>query len=69
MGPEYLAPAAVLGIAPSLMPNIELAGLPPQLLDVALVVAEVELAPVVVPAEVLQETYVPPVRPPKQDRN
>lgn len=70
MGPEYLAPAAVLGVAPSLMPNVELAGLPPQLSSVAPVVAEVETPPpVVVPAENPPEVYVPPVRPPKQDRN
>ncbi|MCM2308842.1 MAG: filamentous hemagglutinin N-terminal domain-containing protein [Sulfuritalea sp.] len=68
MGPEYLAPAAVLGVAPSLMPNVELAGLPPQLLSIA----PVPVPPVVQPPPPVQEpppVYVPPVRPPKQDRN
>ncbi|MDZ4254200.1 MAG: filamentous hemagglutinin N-terminal domain-containing protein [Sulfuritalea sp.] len=77
MGPEYLAPAAVLGIAPSLMPNIELAGLPPQLSSIAPVVAQFEAPPPVVlgvknPPPVAEEpppVYVPPVRPRKQDRN
>ena len=70
MGPEYLAPAAVLGIAPNLMPNIELAGLPLQLLSIAPVpvpVVQGFSGPPV--AEEPPPVYVPPVRPRKQDRN
>lgn len=69
MGPEYLAPAAVLGISPSLMPNIELAGLPPQLLSIAPVPVPVVVQPPPPLAEEPPPVYVPPVRPRKQDRN
>ena len=69
LGPEYLAPAAVLGVAPSLMPNIELAGLPPQLLSIAPVPVPVVVQPPPPLAQELPPVYVPPVRPRKQDRN
>lgn len=69
MGPEYLAPAAVLGISPRLMPNVELAGLPPQLLSIAPVPVPVVVQPPPPVAEEPPPVYVPPVRPPKQDRN
>ncbi|MFH1872743.1 MAG: filamentous hemagglutinin N-terminal domain-containing protein [Pseudomonadota bacterium] len=69
MGPEYLAPAAVLGISPRLMPNVELAGLPPQLLSIAPVPVPVVVQPPPPVAEEPPPVYVPPVRPRKQDRN
>ncbi|MDI6745694.1 MAG: filamentous hemagglutinin N-terminal domain-containing protein [Rhodocyclaceae bacterium] len=65
MGPEGFAPLT-FAITPRLMPRIDLAGLPPQLLSIV---------PVVVPPppplveEERPPIYVPPVRPPKQDRN
>ena len=67
LGPEGLIPVAMLSRG-SMMPGVELAGLPPQLLSFA-----APPVPVVVsPSRVEEEKppiYVPPVRPPKQDRN
>ena len=67
MGPEAFM--AVATILPSLMPRIELAGLPPQLLSIAPVRVPVVVPPP--PPPVIEEVpiYVPPVRPLKQDRN
>ena len=69
MGPETFLPAT-FAIEPRLMPRVELAGIPPQLLSVAPTPIPV---PVVVPpppvVEHPQPVYVPPVLPRKQDRN
>jgi len=66
MGPEVFAPGALFAIEPRLMPRVELAGFPPQLLSIAPV-------PVIVPpprvVEEPQPIYVPPLLPRKQDRN
>jgi hypothetical protein len=66
LGPEGFIPD--VAIVPGLMPRIELAGLPPQLLSIAPVPVPVVVPP---PPPVIQEApvYVPPVRPLKQDRN
>jgi hypothetical protein len=65
MGPEVFLPAA-FAVEPRLMPRVELAGIPPQLLSIA-------PPPVIVPpprvVEEPQPIYVAPVRPRKQDRN
>ena len=65
MGPEGFLPAT-FAIEPRLMPRVELAGFPPQLLSIAPV-------PVIVPpprvVEEPQPIYVPPLLPRKQDRN
>ena len=72
-GPEGLALGPSLAIAPRLMPRVELAALPPQLLSIAPVRVPVvlppppRLAPAV--AEEPPPVHVPPVRPRKQDRN
>jgi hypothetical protein len=69
MGPEGFAPLT-FAITPRLMPRIDLAGLPPQLLSIAPVPVPVVVPP---PPPLVEEErppiYVPPVRPPKQDRN
>jgi len=65
LGPEVFLPAT-FAIEPRLMPRVELAGIPPQLLSIAPV-------PVIVPpprvVEEPQPIYVAPLRPRKQDRN
>jgi hypothetical protein len=68
LGPEGLGPVTPLG---PVLPRVQLAALPPQLLTVAPVPVPVILPPPP-PPPVVQEVppvYVPPLRPRKQDRN
>jgi hypothetical protein len=72
MGVEDITPAAFLAIPRTLMPRVELAPLPPQLLSIAPVIPPVVVPPPAPPppvADVPPPVYVPPLRPRKQDRN